>query len=554
MPDLDRTRDTDDAGIATEGTNEARRLRALLRAHRAVVEDIDLPSVLRRIVDSAVELVGAEFGAIGVIGADGSLDEFIHTGVSDEQAAAIGHLPRGLGLLGALIAEPSPIRLDHLSGDPRSTGFPHAHPPMDAFLGVPIRVRDQVFGNLYLANARGGSFTSDDENLIVALAAAAGVAIENARLLGETRLRQRWAHAAAEMTAAILSADDDDVIGVVASRILDLADADLVGIVFPTDDADRLTIGVARGAEAEQYEGRDIHRHGSISGSVLDGRQPRVLDSIPADDAGMPTAGGPVLAVPLLAASRALGVLVVTRTVGRPGFTAADVDMVSDFAAYVSVAMELSAARADRQRMALLEDRGRIARDLHDHVIQELFATGLTLHQVGGSTPSAASRISEAVDGIDRAISHIRTVIFALTARTGPAVSVRHQLLDLAGELAPIFVRTPNISFSGAVDLIVTDDLATDIVAVSREALTNVARHADAANVSLRLTAAERSIVLEVSDSGRGFPADVVRSGVANMQARAEARSGSLTITSEPGDTRVTWTVPLPRRFRSDDR
>ncbi|MBO0983794.1 GAF domain-containing protein [Rathayibacter sp. SD072] len=524
------------------------RLRALLRANRAVVEDIDLPAVLRRIVDAAVELVDARYGAIGVIGSDGSLEEFLHVGMEPDLVASIGHLPEGHGLLGALIGDPHPIRVPDLTVDSRAVGFPARHPPMKSFLGVPIRVRDQVFGNLYLTDSRAGAFTSNDEHLVIALAATAGVAIDNARLYAETRLRQRWAQAAAEMTSAILAPDDDDVIGLVATRILDLAGADLVGVVFPTEDPEQLRIGVARGVGAEAFEGRMIDARDSISGSVLAGGQPRVLDRImTATNGGTPTSGGPVLAVPLIAASRALGVLVVTRRPGRPLFTTADVEMASDFAAYVSVAMELSAARADQQRMALLEDRGRIARDLHDHVIQELFATGLDLHQAAGALPPgrAATRIERAVASLDESISHIRTVVFALTANHDGSGTVRHRILDLANELAPVLVRTPNISFAGAVDLLVVDDLADDVLAVAREALTNIARHAEATVVTLHLTVADGAVVLELSDDGGGFREGGRRSGLANLEQRARARGGSFTITSVPGDTRVRWSVPF---------
>ncbi|MFG6444815.1 GAF domain-containing protein [Microbacterium sp. P07] len=546
MPQLDPApagdREPRADGISTQ-------LRALLRANRAIVEDIDLPAVLRRIVDAAVELVDAEYGALGVVGTDGTIDQFIHVGMDAVAADAIGHPPAGHGLLGALIADPHPVRLADIHDDARASGFPPAHPAMESFLGVPIRVRDRVFGNLYLTNARAGSFTSNDEHLVVALAATAGVAIENARLFAETRLRQRWAQAAAETTSAILASDSEDVIGLVAARILDLAEADLVAIVFPTDDDDLLRIGVARGVDAEAFEGQVIRARGSISGSVLAGKQPRVLDSIPpARAGGLPTAGGPVLAVPLVAASKTLGVLAVTRRAGRVGFSTADVDMVSDFADYVSVAMELAAAREAQQRMVLLEDRGRIARDLHDHVIQELFATGLGLHQIAGSLPpgSTGSRIAHAVDSLDVSISHIRTVIFALTANAEDVVTVRHRLLDLVHELAPVLRRTPNISFAGAVDLLVTGQLSDDVLAVAREALTNTARHARATTITLHLAASDGRITLEIGDDGRGFAAETRRSGLANLQQRAENRSGTFTVTSAPGDTRVRWSVPFP--------
>ena len=217
--------------LATQG-----RLRALLRANQAVIEHIDLPVVLRRIVEAGVELVGAQYGALGVISPDGGLEQFIHVGMPDELAAQIGHLPEGHGLLGALIEDPHAIRIPELADDPRSAGFPAHHPPMHSFLGVPIRVRDEVYGNLYLSNQATGEFSDEDESLITALAATAGIAIENARLFAETHRRQAWAAASAEITAALLSSDEVDVVSTLATRVLTLAEADIVWVLQATDE------------------------------------------------------------------------------------------------------------------------------------------------------------------------------------------------------------------------------------------------------------------------------------------------------------------------------
>jgi signal transduction histidine kinase len=525
------------------------RLRALLRANQAVVEQLDLPVVLRRIVESAVGLVGAQYGALGVIAPQGGLEQFINVGMTPDEVTAIGHLPEGHGLLGALIDNPRPIRLQHLSEDPRAAGFPAEHPAMDSFLGVPVRVRDEVYGNLYLTNQSSGGFSKEDEELVTALAATAGFAIDNARLFAETRRRQAWAAASAEVTAVLLSSERSDSISILVSRVLLLAEADLVCVVLPTDDPSKLVVGTARGVDEELIEGTFSDAAGSIAGSVLEGMHPRLVND--GDEIVLPSGThlGAVMALPLIAAGRAEGVLMVGRLHGGLSFSAVDLEMAADFAGQASVAMELAKARAARQRMLLLEDRGRIARDLHDHVIQQLFATGLELQSVAGAiSPSReADRVLQTVSSLDAAIAQIRTVIFALSSHAGDRRdTVRHWVIDLANELAPGLARTPTVQFSGPVDLVVTDGLADDVVAVAREALTNAAKYAKAEKTAVSLAASDGWVVLEVSDDGVGGVADSSRrSGLANLHERAVQRGGTLTLESDSSGTRVRWSVPF---------
>jgi signal transduction histidine kinase len=495
------------------------RLRALLRANLAVIEHIDLAVLLQRIIESAVELVGARYGALGVIAADGSLEQFIHVGMPADLAAQIGHLPEGHGLLGALIDDPHAIRIPDLSLDERSVGFPAYHPPMKAFLGVPIRVRDEVYGNLYLSNEDSAEFSDEDEQLVNALAATAGIAIENARLFAETHRRQSWAAASAEITAALLSSDDADVISTIATRVLSLADADVVWLLKSTTDPEFMIVDTARGVDEPTVQGTLLPVAGSLSASVLEAGQPRLVDD--SAEYGLSLSGerslGPMMAVPLVSA----GVLLVGRLQGSPRFSRSDLEMAADFAGQASVAMELAAARRSRERVALLEDRGRIARDLHDHVIQQLFATGLDLQSVAGATtPELADRIAASVVDIDTSISHIRTVVFALSA-------------------------TPNVSFSGPVDLVITDQLADDVVAVVREALMNVVKHAAAETSSVELVVTDDEVRLRVTDDGRGAQGATRRSGVSNLEQRALRRGGSLAFESDSTGTRLTWIVPI---------
>jgi signal transduction histidine kinase len=525
------------------------RLRSLLRANQAIVEQLELPVVLERIVASAVDLVGAKYGALGVVAPDGTLEQFINVGMTPEQIVAIGHLPEGHGLLGALIDDPHPIRLERLAYDDRSAGFPANHPPMGAFLGVPVRVRQEVYGNLYLSNDDSRAFSAEDEQLVTALAATAGVAIENARLFAETQRRQAWSAASAEFTANLLSPENGSAIGIFAERILTLSAAEVVWVLLPSEDPSELVVHIACGLDADNMQGSLITAIDSLAASIIRGGQPRQVDD--GIDLGFTLSDGralgPAMAVPLMTDGLAEGVLLVARMQrGRP-FATTDLEMAADFAGQASVAMELEAARADRQRMVVLEDRGRIARDLHDHVIQQLFGTGLELQSIAGSLPMGpvSDRLIQSVTNLDASISQIRTIIFALSAQTNEAHNtVRHRIIDLANELAPALESTPAVSFSGPVDLILTDDLADDVLAVAREALVNVIKHAGATHTSVTITVHEGQVFVEIIDNGHGFEDVQRRSGVANLEHRALSRGGVFALESNSDGTRVLWQVP----------
>ena len=492
-------------------------------------------------------MVGAQYGALGVISPVGGLEQFIHVGMPDDRAAKIGHLPEGHGLLGALIDDPTPIRLPHLSGDPRSAGFPAHHPPMDSFLGVPIRVGDDVFGNLYLTNREGGQFTADDEKLVTQLASTAGFAIQHARLYSETERRRAWAAASAEVTSAMLSAEREDAISILVSRVLALSDADLVFITV--DGGDEYTVSAADGTEATALLDMRLAKAGSLTASVLEGGQPILVHDASAMLQPLPDGRllGPLLGLPLLGETVPDGVLFVARFQGRSGFARSDLEMAADFAGQASIALELIQAKSTQQNMMLLDDRSRIARDLHDHVIQQLFGSGLELQGVAAAIPSPvlAARLNDVVGHLDTAIAQIRTVIFALTPPTLSArESIRHLLIDLASDVAPALVMMPAVSFSGPVDLAVRGRLAEEVVAVSREGLTNAAKHADAQRTSLTLAVTSDSVVLTITDDGVGITGSR-RSGLANLEQRAVRRDGSFLVDSDAGGTRLVWTVPL---------
>ncbi len=431
------------------------RIRSLLDAVVAVGSDLDLQTVLHRIAEVAVSLVDASFGALGVISEDGrGLAQFLVVGVEDEMLSVIGQLPSGHGVLGQLIRDPRPLRLDNLADHPQSFGFPPGHPPMHTFLGVPIRVRDTVFGNLYLTEKRGGAaFDDEDEAIVLALATAAGIAIENARLYSDTRQRERWLQASSEISTALLSGTDpDDVLAVVATRAREVTGGTLAFVALPLD-SERLLIEFADGARADLVRGRLIDGATGVIGQVLrDGRLQLLAEKDLPLDIGDSGAG---MAVPLGAPDHpARGVLVVA---GLPAAEmAVAVGTIGSFAAQAAVALELAERRRDVERFAVFEDRDRIARDLHDLVIQRLFATKMGLEGVVWlvDNPEAAGRIVHAVDNLDETIKDIRSAIFSLQTRDSATAraTLRVRILVEVQQSTEILGFAPALRMEGLLD------------------------------------------------------------------------------------------------------
>jgi signal transduction histidine kinase len=532
--------------MATQG-----RLRGLLRASQMVTRDLALPAVLRRIVEAARDLVGARYAALGVISPAGGLAEFVHTGMPQDVVARIGHLPEGKGLLGALIEDPRPIRLREIASDQRSAGFPPGHPPMNSFLGVPIRIRDEAFGNLYLAESTKGEFTGEDEELTLALAATAAVAIENARLYESATSRGEWLQAIAAITRGVLSAEPEDAgdsLELIARTSLRMARADLVAVVLP-GGPDELLVEVAVGSGAEGLAGTRLPMNGTLSGQVFSTGTPLRQsigdsDSSPRPDLDL----GPVLAVPLHGSRRMHGVLWAARRQGRSAFGVEEVEMAAGFANQAALAIELAEARAEQQRAVMLDERERIAADLHDHVIQRLFAAGLSLQSTAGGLGAgeATDRILATVDDLDATIRQIRTSIFQLQQLPQTrAPGLRARLLDVATDLTPVLGFEPAVRFSGVIDA-VADDVGEDVLAVVRESLSNVARHARAASAEVDVTATADRLTIEVGDDGVGLGSTDRRSGLDNLRRRADRRGGTFAVAPrEPTGTRLSWSVPL---------
>ncbi|MFD9096621.1 GAF domain-containing protein [Streptomyces collinus] len=544
---------------AARGTRD--RVHSLLEAVLSVGRELHLEQALHAIVDAAAVLVDAEYAALGVIGPDGKTLSAFHTvGVSEERIAEIGPFPEGHGILGELIRRPEPLRLAKLSEHPASYGFPANHPPMSSFLGVPIRVREQVFGNLYLTEKRGGAlFDEDDEAVLSTLAVAAGVAIDNARLYEESRLRERWLRANAEITGSLMSgAAQHEVLGLIAEQAREITGSALAAVAMPLADGGSLDVEIAVGLDADAHRGLVLPLHDTLMGLAFTAAAPVTSDDVTRDVRISPEPPrfqglGPAVAVPVGTGAGGLrGVLLLARETGRALFSGRETEPLQVFAAQAAVAMELAERRADAEQIALLEDRDRIARDLHDLAIQRLFATGMTLQSAGRliEHEGAAERVLRAVDDLDETIRIIRSAIFGLRAREGVAGGgLRSRAVRVADEATPVLGFAPSLRMEGLLDTDVPRDVADHVVAVLSEALTNVARHAHADRTDVLLTTDGRAVRLRVTDNGVGIPAEGRRGGLANMAERAAQLGGRFEVTGPAdGGASLEWSVPLPGR------
>ncbi|MBX8691197.1 GAF domain-containing sensor histidine kinase [Mycobacterium sp. 20091114027_K0903767] len=525
------------------------RLDGLLDAMLVVTSGLELDETLRTIVHTAIELVDARYGALGVRGNDHELVEFIYEGIDEETRDKIGHLPEGRGVLGVLIDDPKPIRLDHISHHAASVGFPPRHPPMRTFLGVPVRIRDRVFGNLYLTEkADGQPFSEDDELLVQALAAAAGIAIDNARLYEKSKLRQAWIEATRDIGTEMLSgADPARVFELVANESRILSGAESTFVAVPSDsevspaELEELVV-VATAGECVDMASQVVPISRTSIGEAFLSGAPASVEQL---DLDTEAEHGPALILPLRATNMIAGVLVALRRPGAHQFSAEQFDMMSGFASQAALAWQLATAQHQMRELGILTDRDRIARDLHDHVIQRLFAVGLALQ---GTVPRARSpevqqRISDSVDDLHDVIQEIRTAIFDLHASAGAAPRLRQRLDAAVAQFASPEMRT-TVQYRGPLSA-VTGELADHAEAVIREAVSNAVRHADASTLGITI-AVDDDLSIEVVDNGQGLSGDITPSGLANLRKRAEDSGGEFSIeNSAGGGVLLRWSAPL---------
>jgi signal transduction histidine kinase len=529
----------------TETAKTRDRLQSLLDAVVAVGAGLELEGTLNRIIRTAVELVDAKYGALGVIGADGNelLAEFVYVGIDDTHARSSNR-----GLLGVLIENPHPISggADQDTTEPRRV------------LNAQIRVRGEVFGNLYLTEKRGlgeaAEFTEDDQLVLGGLAAAAGVAVENARLFEESRLRERFMEASREVNTHLLGGgSSQDALTLIAKRACELSKADYALILLADGEPpSQVVVRAAAGDGAAAMLGVSVSALEPLAASMFDMRGAELIPNLSAivpDDWHLPGAEfGPAVAVPLQAGNSVSGVLLAMRFHGGARFERDQVPLLASFADQAAFALELSEKHRAQRQLDVLADRDRIAGDLHDHVIQRLFATGMslqgTVRRIGD--PAVRRRVSRAVEQLDETVREIRTSIFDLhTSGTDAAASLRRRMLDAVEELSADAEVSPSVRISGAVDTLVPEALATHATAVLREAVSNAIRHSRAGTITVTVEAGT-DLIIDVLDDGVGMPPGVARSGLLGVERRAGKCGGVAVVVPGPeGGTRLTWRAPL---------
>ncbi len=521
---------TDDRAAALTGPASA-----LLDAVTAISSDLDLRSVLLRIVEAATELTSAQYGALGVVGGDRMLVEFVTTGIDAETHRRIGALPTGHGILGLLIEEPQALRLPDLSAHPQSVGFPEHHPPMTSFLGVPVRIRGTVFGNLYLTEKHDGSaFTERDESLVEALARAAGFVIENARAYGLSERRRQWLEATAELAEALQPPVElDRALRQITTTARSVSGARATAVLTLSGDGEVLATSLAPG---------DTIRVGKALDEVA--RTPGV--GAGSDATEIATQAFVAVVIPLRSHLGDAGVLVALFDQAPQPQDVEERELLASFADQAGLALDRAQAVSDREELAVISDRERIARDLHDVVIQRLFATGLQLQGIAmlNDDPDVSGRLDQAVTDLDLTIKDIRGTIFELQNRQ--STSLRQEIRTLVREYVPVLGFAPTIRTLGPIDTAVPAEVRTHLLPVLREAISNVARHALADQAEVEVEVRDRELVLTVSDDGTGIPPDRAESGLRNARRRADGLGGTLELTPKvPSGTVLTWRVPL---------
>ena len=538
---------------AGELVSAQQRMQGLLSAVVALAEDLSLEAVLHRVVSSACHLLQAEYGALGVIGRDRALSHFITVGIDEELARRIGPLPTGHGVLGLLIRDPKPLRLHDLSQHPDAHGFPKNHPPMKSFLGVPIRVRDVVFGNLYLTQkSGGGDFTDEDEELAEALAAAAGVAIENARLYDDARRRTAWLQACMDVTGKMMGDEETPEgqsggLDMIAARALRESSSNLALILVQEDSSNLYRIAGAAGDLAPQWVGRLLPFDSlEIDVVLATGKAALIDDASSALGGGEGMGAGRLLVIDLSARGTHHGLLVLERDKASGTFSGTDMEMGPVFGSHVALALELARAHRMREQIAVFSDRDRIARDLHDLVIQRLFAAGLSIQSLRRymTGDSAASTIRTVTAELDETIRELRNTIYSLSDSEKELLSSRVLQAVRTGTQSLPFV--PLLTLTGPIDAIRDEETALNILAVITEGLSNAVRHSGADSIRVSVSVGDGFVGVVIQDNGTGFSVPSPGNGLSNMEHRARTLGGTFEVASSPeAGTALTWSAPV---------
>lgn len=529
--------------------------RRLLDAMVSVADGLELEPTLRRIVRASAELTGAKYAALGILNEDGMHKAFVFTGMDAAMARRLGHPPLGHGVLGHITRVGHAVRVTDLSRHPASTGFPADHPPMHTFLGVPVGIRERVVGNLYLAEKPGG-FTADDEDVVVALAAAAAVAVDNASLYEDARRREQWMEAAQEITTYMLSgAGEDEALQLLVERARVVSQAAVAALVLPGLDG-AWVLEIADGEGSDELIGTMMPDDGRAATVARSGTG--LIEASMATEPSMKVdklrTYGPALYAPLVAGDEHLGSLLLLRSLDDPEFTQADLTTAQTFAGQAAVAIQLADGRRRSEEAEVLEERARIARDLHDLVVQELFAMGMRLHRLSDVIdPAAKSDIVGSLESLDRVVRQIRTTIRALRDPHDGAGPVERMHREANRALATLGLRAVVEAVDAHGEPLrdepdLPPEYVDDCVAVVREGLSNAARHGKASHATVRFSMCPTEIQVQVYDDGAGLPPKLARrSGLDNLAERARRHGGTFTAARDASGvgTRMIWSIPL---------
>ncbi len=529
----------------------------LLRVIVEIGAGLDLDATLHRVIAAARELTAAPYGALSVRDPEGDLISFVHEGMDADTVRRIGHLPVGKGLLSLSLLDTPALRMDDLTTHPAAVGFPEHHPPMRAFLAVPITIREKVFGNLYLTHVDPERlFSESDEVAARALAFAAAVAIDNAQVFERERTSVKWMEASREITTALLSSADPHrrPLQIIAESARILTDAEQAIVLVPTDpdvpndEVDTLVVSAAVGIYASEVIGQRVPVEGSTSGAVFRSGEPLNTEALRYPIQAFTDVGQRhAIVMPLRARDEVVGVIAIARGSDQPPFNESYLDLVSDFATHAAIALVLASAREDARQLTILAERERIAHDLHDHVIQRLFAAGMNLQGTlaRARSPEVADRLNRTLDDLQTIIEEIRTTIFQLKSPLGKDGEFRHQIQRVVADLTENRDIVTTVRMHGPMTT-VGGELADHAEAVTAEAISNALRHSGASRLTVEISVADM-FMLEIIDNGCGIPPDNSRrSGLANMNHRAEQLGGTCEITTPPeGGTRIHWIAPL---------
>lgn len=529
----------------------------LLALNIEIGVDLDLDATLGRIVTAARQLTGARYGALGVRGADGRLMSFVHAGMDADTVARLGDLPVGKGLLGVLLNQPDIVRLSDLTAHPAAVGFPEHHPPMRAFLGVPIIIREAAFGSLYLGDDRPGQvFNESHENAVRALASVAAVAIDNAHLFDQVSTTAQWTAASREITTAVLSGGDSGqaALSLIAERVCELTAAEQAIVLLspdpelPADHVNTLTVAAAAGVHIDDVHGQQVAVDGSTIGTVFRTGTPVITEVFRHPIAGFTDVGQrPAIVMALHVGETALGAIAAARSPHQPPLDPRYLDLAADFAGHAALALTLAAGRDHERERSILADRERIAHDLHDHVIQKLFAAGLDLQGTiaRSHSPDVVDRLTRTVDELQSTIEDIRTTIFRLNTAARSGEDFRQRIHTTITDLTEDRDIQTTVTLSGPMSVIGAE-LAQHAAAILTEAISNTVRHSRATRLAVHVAVADE-LAIDIIDNGQGIPADNQRrSGLANMARRAEKLCGTCHFTTpEHGGTHVRFTAPL---------